>query len=260
MRLFVVRVFVALIAFASNPAVASAAPAGCDINITNVRAIGSDPKTLTFVYGVDISRADGKPLDAKLTALAPDGTTRQEFEVRGALPVRGLGKNEWSGLAFSLGANTITTILFIADSEPGTDETPACPARTIDLKKAQTWQRRPWPIKATDPGMIDFPTSMIPAAGAIVPLDIQDARCAICKPPDYPQAAMMDNIDGRIVIGVTVGADGVARDFAVLTSWGRDLDAASMSAARASTFSPATVNGTAVDSHIAVEFEFRLDH
>ena len=76
----------------------------------------------------------------------------------------------------------------------------------------------------------------------------------------YPEAALMDNLEARIVIGVTVGADGVARDFAVLTSWGRDFDAASMSAARASTFAPATVNGTAVDSNVALEFEFYLDH
>jgi TonB family protein len=239
--------FAALVAFSAT---AASARADCNVAITNERVIGSDPTRNTFVYGFDLASADGKPLDAKLIAFDSNGTRR---------PARVAGKYEWDGLAFSLPANVVTSMLLIAEPAPAADETAACPGQKIDLKSVQTDQNGSWPIGASDPGMIDLPASMVPAAGAVVPLEVRDAHCSVCKPPKYPQFALFDRRTGRIDIGATIAADGTAGGFTVLASSGfADLDNEALATARSSSFVAATVNGIPVVGQMVIVYEFKI--
>jgi TonB family protein len=100
---------------------------------------------------------------------------------------------------------------------------------------------------------------MVPATGAVVPLEVKDAHCSVCKPPEYPQFAMFDQRTGRIDIGATIAADGTAGGFTVLASSGfADLDNAALATARSSSFVAATVNGVPVVGHIVIDYEFKI--
>jgi TonB family protein len=255
----IVRLIVAFAALVAFSTTALSARADCNVAVANGRVIGSDPTRNTFVYGFDLTRADGKPLEAKLIALDSNGARRQEFEIHGASPARVAGKYEWDGLAFSLPANVVTSMLLIAEPAPDADETAACSAQKIDLKSVQTDQGGSWPISATDPGMIDLPASMVPAAGAVVPLEVRDAHCNVCKPPNYPQFAMFDQRTGRIDIGATIAADGTPGGFKVLASSGfTDLDAEALATARSSSYVAATVNGVPVVGQMVIVYEFKI--
>ena len=66
--------------------------------------------------------------------------------------------------------------------------------------------------------------------------------------------------EGRVLLRVTVGADGRVRDAAVRQSSGYDdLDRAALRAVRRWTFVPARADGRAVASRVTVPIDFKLD-
>ena len=79
------------------------------------------------------------------------------------------------------------------------------------------------------------------------------------RSPAYPYAARRIGVEGRVVIGVTVGRDGFVANAAIAESSGhRLLDRAALEAVRNWRFIPAKRAGQPVASTIAVPIVFRL--
>jgi protein TonB len=77
--------------------------------------------------------------------------------------------------------------------------------------------------------------------------------------PAYPAAARRRRVEGTVLLEVTVGVDGRAREVRVNRSSGADdLDEAAMAAVRGWTFVPATRAGERIEGAVEVPVRFRL--
>jgi protein TonB len=77
--------------------------------------------------------------------------------------------------------------------------------------------------------------------------------------PVYPAYARRRGIEGRVVLGVEVTAEGNASAVAVVESSGHDsLDAAALKVVRQWRFDPAVRDGGVVPSRVQVPILFRL--
>ena len=77
--------------------------------------------------------------------------------------------------------------------------------------------------------------------------------------PVYPRESREKGEEGRVVISLTIRADGMAADIKVVESSGYPrLDQAALEAVRNSTFIPATRFGLPIDSTKKIAFTFRL--
>ena len=72
----------------------------------------------------------------------------------------------------------------------------------------------------------------------------------------YPPSGLENRIAARVVLLVTVRADGVVGEVAIATSGGQEFDDAAMAAVRQWQFDPARQDGTPVDSRIKIPFQF----
>ena len=77
-------------------------------------------------------------------------------------------------------------------------------------------------------------------------------------PAEYPEGARATGREGRVVLAVTVEADGSVGAVELMASSGDELDAAAIAAIRQWSFAPATRDGVAVAARIQVPFEFVL--
>jgi len=76
--------------------------------------------------------------------------------------------------------------------------------------------------------------------------------------PTYPPSALRAGASGTVMLNVSVGADGVPTEIAVIERSGnRDLDRAALQAARKWRFAPAIRNGKAVAQDVRVPVEFK---
>jgi protein TonB len=76
--------------------------------------------------------------------------------------------------------------------------------------------------------------------------------------PDYTQEAKAAGIQGPVVLTVTVGDDGVARDIQVKKSLDPGLDANAVSSVQTWKFQPASKDGQAVRVIATIEVNFKL--
>ena len=92
------------------------------------------------------------------------------------------------------------------------------------------------------------------------PVSVEAApRYGFCPRPIYPKRALERGWSGTVSFDVLVGADGRVRDLTLHASSGyRVLDHAAQKTISAWTFTPARVNGLAVEGHVLVPFEFVL--
>ncbi len=92
------------------------------------------------------------------------------------------------------------------------------------------------------------------------PVSVEAApRYGFCPRPAYPKRALERGWSGTVSFDVLVGADGKVRDLTLHASSGyRVFDRAAQKAIRSWTFTPARVNGVAVEGHVLVPFEFVL--
>jgi len=81
------------------------------------------------------------------------------------------------------------------------------------------------------------------------------------RPPVYPEMARQRGEQGRTVLRVSVGADGLPRDISVAVSSGYPmLDSAALSAVRDWRFVPATRGDTPIPAVAEVPVRFRLEN
>ena len=80
------------------------------------------------------------------------------------------------------------------------------------------------------------------------------------KEPPYTPEALKAQLQGAVVLSLTIGADGQGRVVTVLQSLGLGLDQNAVAAVEQWKFRPATQNGQPVNCPATVEMDFRLIH
>ena len=76
--------------------------------------------------------------------------------------------------------------------------------------------------------------------------------------PIYPQIAVLNKIEGRVIIEAIIGTDGRVKDARILRSIPL-LDRAALDAVNQWLFSPTTLNGAPVPVIITVTVDFKLN-
>ena len=77
--------------------------------------------------------------------------------------------------------------------------------------------------------------------------------------PAYPEEARKAGVEGKAIVEVTVGADGVMRRCSLVVSSGNaQLDEAALQAVHVSKFAPGTKDGKKVEMKVKVPFQFKL--
>jgi TonB family protein len=87
------------------------------------------------------------------------------------------------------------------------------------------------------------------------PLGGMEAIAALVK---YPQTAMMDSVEGQVVVEMLIDETGCTSDWRVIKAVRADLDSAAVNALRQTLFTPARIQGKAVAVRVAVPIAFRL--
>ena len=118
------------------------------------------------------------------------------------------------------------------------------------------------PPAASVPAQTEASTS---AAGAVSAVPFEPPRpvagMASDRPPVYPEMARQRGEQGRTVLRVSVGADGMPHDISVAVSSGYPmLDSAALSAVRDWRFVPATRGDTPIPAVAEVPVRFRLEN
>lgn len=78
------------------------------------------------------------------------------------------------------------------------------------------------------------------------------------RQPEYPAAAKSDQIQGAVIVGVTIGEDGLPTDIHLVKSVRADLDQSALDAIKEWRYSPATKGGTPVATDMKIEVTFSL--
>jgi protein TonB len=92
------------------------------------------------------------------------------------------------------------------------------------------------------------------------PIVITDGTFKYRAPLEYPEIAIQQNIEGTVVVLVTIGADGSLVSASVAESSGNaTLDEAALNAARASRYTPYLANGVPTEQQYKIVYDFRLN-
>lgn len=105
-----------------------------------------------------------------------------------------------------------------------------------------------------------MPAPAAPAAPAKTRASEANYAASNRKPP-YPRLARRNNEEGTVLLRVLVKADGTAGTVEIKKSSGYDLlDKSASTTVQTWRFSPATVNGKAVDEWYEVPIPFKLEN
>lgn len=136
--------------------------------------------------------------------------------------------------------------------EPPKPPDPVEPAPDLSVEPAGTevavrWTGRPQP-RAVDP----FPGLRGQVDG--------NAMSLVRVAPVYPRRALLDGLEGYVIVEFTVTAMGTVSDVRIVESTHRVFEAAAIEAARKFKFRPRVVAGQAVEQHgLLNKFTFELD-
>jgi protein TonB len=98
------------------------------------------------------------------------------------------------------------------------------------------------------------------AATPNAPAEIDEGKFKYKAPPEYPPIAMQQNIEGTVVVLVTIGPDGTLLSATIDVSSGNaSLDEAALKAARASLYTPYLVNGVPTEQKYKIVYDFQLN-
>ncbi len=99
-----------------------------------------------------------------------------------------------------------------------------------------------------------------PAPDEFIPVEKEPATdmTELQKRVVYPQMAIKQNIEGKVVIRVLVGKDGKPRKYIIDQSVSTSLDEAAAKTVMSSVFTPAIQNNTPVDCWVSIPVIFKL--
>jgi TonB family protein len=75
---------------------------------------------------------------------------------------------------------------------------------------------------------------------------------------EYPAQGRADKVNGTVVVGVTVGADGAVKETHIVDSLRDDFDESAQKAVRQYRFEPALADGRPVEAKVQVQVDFRI--
>lgn len=123
----------------------------------------------------------------------------------------------------------------------------------------------PAPPAYQDPQPPEQPVKVEPNAPAVAQAAPRQAKIdAPPRPrtsirPEYPRDARQRGEEGRVVLELTIGEDGMCAEAKVVNSSGfPELDAAAVKAARAARFEPAKASGRPVEAVVRINLVFKL--
>lgn len=109
------------------------------------------------------------------------------------------------------------------------------------------------------------PQAKAAAPKALAPRPVDECAEPAVKPkpkgvpsPAYTSAAREANVEGKVRVQVTVGADGSVTSATVIAGLGYGLDEAALAAAKRATFEPGTRCGKAVSATFVIAMRFSL--
>jgi protein TonB len=76
---------------------------------------------------------------------------------------------------------------------------------------------------------------------------------------EYPEWALDQGVEARVLVWVTIDAEGAVTEASLKKGAGRDFDASAMRAARMSLFQPLVREGMKLPSRFVVTYDFRLE-
>ena len=121
----------------------------------------------------------------------------------------------------------------------------------------------PPPIVVDDPSPVDVPAPPPAPPAPPAPQDTLgsvDPSSKSRNPPTYPPSALRAQIEGTVILVISIDAQGNVIDIDVeKSSRNRDLDRAAVDAARKWRFNPQIENGVAVASRVRVPVDFNLN-
>ena len=89
---------------------------------------------------------------------------------------------------------------------------------------------------------------------------IRDSTFKYRAPLEYPEIAIQQNIEGTVVVLVTIGPDGSIISATIAVSSGNaSLDEAALKAARACLYTPYLANGVPTEQQYKIVYDFRLN-
>ena len=105
---------------------------------------------------------------------------------------------------------------------------------------------------------LEKPRPAVPAGVFKIGDDVKAPRLLSKVEPEYTEEARVATLAGTVVIGVTIGTDGLAHNLQVLRSLGLGLDEKAVEAIERWRFSPGTKGGQPVQVMATIEVNFRL--
>jgi protein TonB len=92
------------------------------------------------------------------------------------------------------------------------------------------------------------------------PVVIDDSKFKYKAPLEYPSIALEQNIEGTVIVLVTIGPDGTLLSATIDVSSGNaSLDEAALKAARASLYTPYLANGVPAAQQYKIVYDFQLN-
>jgi TonB family protein len=86
----------------------------------------------------------------------------------------------------------------------------------------------------------------------------QEPRCLKKVPPEYPDKALDENVEGKVVLMVVFDREGKVKSIEALSKLGRGLEDACMEAVKKSKYAPAVLNDRPVPCKMKMTFNFKL--
>jgi len=154
----------------------------------------------------------------------------------------------------------------IATPQPAVTPLPKPPSRKPALRHAAA------PPPVAEPSAVAAESGSTSSAttqtAALPSATAPGVRSSVLQPsldygakPDYPAAARVRGLQGRVLLRIDVAANGALADVAVITSSGHAiLDKAALAWVRAQRFRPAMRDGKAIDGEVDLPVEFRLEN
>ncbi len=107
------------------------------------------------------------------------------------------------------------------------------------------------------PNAFTPPAGVSPQAGCMNPVS---PTILTKKPPQYPESARMQRVQGTVAVHISIGKDGVPAIRRVVDTPGSDLTASSLAALKEWRYEPPTCDGQSVQVETIVEVNYTLSY